>query len=920
MISANNSFHSKTGEEVLKQLDSNISGLQKEEVKIRLEKFGYNEIPEKKGKSPILIFLHQFKSVLIYILFVAAGISLFLDHIIDFYVILIVILVNAVIGFFQEYKAEKAIQALKEMIVLRAKVFRQGELLEIPAKELVPGDIILLEEGDKIPADARLLKIKNFRTVESSLTGESLPASKDINEMPDELGISDQRNMVWMGTFVAGGEAKAVVVSTGNKTVIGKVAKSLESIKKTRTHFEKKTDLLAKQMGGIAIASSILIFSIGFFLRDLKFTEIFLFSIASLVSGIPEGLPAILIIVLAVGANRMAKKNAIIRKLSATETLGIVTIIATDKTGTLTQNTMNVEKIFLPDAEFFVSGKGWNPKGDFLENGKIISPLKNSGLAKLLTIAGVCNNARVVKEKDGDDLYKIIGDPTEGALAVLSEKAGLKKEALSEKIIDDLPFNPEFKYRASLSVLIENKNKKSPVEKKEIYVVGSPESVIERSKFFLESESTKKLKDKKTEEILFSAQSMAKSSMRVLGLAYKKVSKKTDVLSDELVKDLVFVGLVGMKDPPKTEVKEAIVKAKKAGIRVIMKTGDHKDTALAIAKEVGLIDIIKEANKEETPLVLTQNELQKMSEKEFQKAIKNVSVFARLTPNMKLKIIEGLQKQGEIVAMTGDGVNDALALKKADVGIAMGLVGTDVARESSEIVLADDNFASIVNAIEEGRTVFTNTKQSSLYLVTTNFAEGLSIIISLFLGWPLPLLPTQILYLNLVTDGLADVSLAVEKNHENGLGYYPRRSNENILSKESLLFILIVTFMMVLLSISAFYVFLPRGTDEARKAIFVVLAFSQLFNALNMRSLKYSTFKIGFFSNKFLIYSLIISVVLLVLVLYVPFLQEVFKFSPLKWTEVLFLALVSSLVFVVGEIYKFLRNNYFIKFYPKTWL
>jgi Ca2+-transporting ATPase len=916
MISANNSFHLKTGEEVLKQLDSNISGLQKEEVKIRLEKFGFNEISEKKKKSLIVIFLHEFNSFLIYVLFIAAIISLFVGHTVDFYVILVVIFINAVIGFIQEYKAEKAIQALKHMIVLKAKVFRQGELLEIPAKELVPGDIILLEEGDKIPADARLLKIKNFRTVESSLTGESLPASKDTKELVKELGISDQRNMVWMGTFVAGGEAKAVVTSTGNKTVIGKVAKSLDSIKTIKSHFERKTDVLAKQMGLIAIGGAFVTFLFGFFVRKLEFFDMFIFSVASLVSGIPEGLPAILIIVLAVGANRMAKKKAIIRKLPATETLGIVTAIATDKTGTLTQNTMNVEKIVLPDEIFFVSGKGWNPKGDFLQNDKIINPSEKKGLFKLLNIVGICNNARIVKEKNGQDLYKIIGDPTEGAMAVLAEKAGLKKDALLEKIIDDSPFNSELKYRASLSVLIGKKENNEGKNKKEIYVVGAPEAILFRSSSFLINDKTKKLKEENKKEFFLQTQKMAEESMRVLGVAYKSVSKKTEILNDEIVKDLVFVGLIGMKDPPKPEVKEAIEKARKAGIRIIMKTGDHKDTALAIAKEVGLIN--ESSNKEN--IVFTEEELKKMSEKEFDETVEKALIFARLTPNMKFKIIETLQKQGHVVAMTGDGVNDAPALKKADVGIAMGLVGTDVARESSEIVLSDDNFSSIINAIGEGRTVFNNTKQSSLYLITTNFAEDVSIIISLFLGWPLPLLPAHILYLNLVTDGLCDVSLALEKDNNDSLNYPPRKANENILSKESLVFTLIVTFMMVLLSVSTFYIFLPRGIDEARKAIFVVLGFTQLFNALNMRSLRKSVFQIGFFSNKFIIYALLASTAMLLAVIYIPFFQEIFKFSSLKWTEVLFLALVSSLVFVVGEIYKFLRNNYFIKFYPKTWL
>ena len=482
-----NSFHSKSVEIVLKKLSSGINGLSQKEAKTRLQDFGPNELLEKRAKNPILIFLKQFHSSLIYILLAAAAISLFIGHAVDVYVILAVILINAIIGFIQENKAERSIQALKRMIVPYAKVFREGKLLQIHAKELVPGDIIFLEEGDRIPADARLLEVKNTRTVEASLTGESLPIDKDIKALSEKTGLADRKNMVWMGTFVASGQAKAVVVYTGIKTAIGKVAASIENIKKVKGHFEKKTDTLARQMGIIAIACSFIVFLVGFFIRGFAFSEIFIFTIASLVAGIPEGLPAVLVIVLAIGAYRMAKRNAIIRTLSATETLGVATVIATDKTGTLTQNTMNVEKIILPgEDEITVSGEGWRPSGDFFQKNNIIAPLENARLSKLLHIACVCNNSRIVKE---DEKYKIIGDPTEAALVALAEKAGLRKEELleKEKRIDDLPFNPELKYRASLSVLVEESRKK------EIYVVGAPEAVLARSSFMLEGKEEKKI-------------------------------------------------------------------------------------------------------------------------------------------------------------------------------------------------------------------------------------------------------------------------------------------------------------------------------------------------------------------------------------------------------------------------------------------
>ena len=895
----NNSFHSKPVEKVLKKLSSGIKGLSPEEAKTRLQDFGPNEIPEKKSKHPVLIFLKQFHSILIYILIAAAAISFFIGHAIDVYVILAVILINAIIGFIQEHKAERSIQALKRMIVPHAKVFRGGELLQVHAKELVPGDIIFLEEGDRIPADARLLEVKNTRTVEASLTGESLPVDKDTKVLPEKTGLADCKNMVWMGTFVAGGQARGIVTSTGIKTAIGKIAVSIEKIKKGKGHFEKKTDILARQMGIIAVVCALIVFLVGFFVRGFEFSEIFLFTIASLVAAIPEGLPAVLVIVLAIGAYRMAKRNAIIRTLPATETLGVATIIATDKTGTLTQNTMNVEKIILPgEDEITVSGEGWRPSGDFSQKDNIIAPLENFRLSKFLHIACVCNNARVVKEEG--EKYKIIGDPTEAALVVLAEKAGLKKEELGKRI-DDLPFNPELKYRASLSVLVKEDRRK------EIYVVGAPEAVLAHSSFMLGEKGEKEITQEERQEIIAETQGLAKKAMRVLGLAYKITPPGTDNLSEDLVNDLVLVGVVGMIDPPRPEVKEAIVKTRKAGIRVIMKTGDHKDTAVAIAKEVGLIDA---ETKSKNPEVLTEQELLKLSEEEFEETIKHISVFARLTPAMKLRIVETLQKQGHIVAMTGDGVNDAPALKRADIGIAMGIIGTDVARESSAIVLADDNFASIVNAIGEGRTVFTNTRQASSFLITTNFAESASIITTLLLGLPLPLLPTQLLWLNLVTDGVTDVALAAEPSHEDVLEEPPRKAKENILSKEIIPFILIMAGIMVILTLIIFNAYLPGGIEKARTGAFTVMAFTQLFNVLNMRSLKKSIFKIGLFSNKFIVAALTASLALLGMVLYIPFFQGIFQFMTLGLLEISIIILLSSSVLWLGELYKYLRNKH----------
>lgn len=911
----------------MEELSSYPEGLTSEEVKNRWQKFGFNEIPEKRALHPAFIFLKQFHSWLIYILIGAALFSFWTRHMFDVYIISAVLLLNALMGFIQESKAEKAIRALKKMVVPFAKVIREGELLKIPAKELVQGDIILLGEGDRIPADARLSELKNFRTMEAALTGESVPVDKNLEELPKKTPLADQKNMIWLGTFVTAGQAKAIVVATGPKTALGQIAESLEKIETPKTHFKIKTDLLAKQMAGIAFGCVSALLLVALFIGHFEFKDAFRFAVAALVSAIPEGLPIVLVIVLAMGAHRMAKRNAIVRNLQATETLGVANIIAVDKTGTITQNTMDAEKIILLNQEeITVSGGGWKPKGEFIQKEKVFFPLENPQLRKLLHIACICNNARLLKENGKKENYRIIGDPTEAALVVLAEKAGLKKEVLleKEKIIDDLPFNPELKYGASLIELPQEAkikkriNSSSPAiltkdtTEKEIYVVGAPEAILEiSSSGFGEKEKKLALKEKK--EILNKVEGLAKNGLRVIGLAYKTVPFETEKLTPDLIKNLVFVGAVGMEDPPRPEVKEAIAKTKTAGIRVIMKTGDHKETAIAIAREIGLVKNEKENNY---PLALTEKELEKLTEKEFNEAVKHVSIFARLTPAMKLKILESLQKQGYIVAMTGDGVNDAPALKKADIGIAMGQIGTDVARESSSMVLADDNFTSIVNAIEEGRTVFTNVKQVSLFLITTNFAEIATLVTSLIIGaylWGqtlLIILPATIIFMNLVTDGFADVALACEPSHEDVLKKPPRKKEENILSKDIFPFLVLMVMIMTVLTIFIFKTFLLQDSlEKARAGAFAVMAITQLFNVLNMRSLNQSIFKIGFFSNKFIVGGLTVSIILIIIALFVGGVAEKFGFEPLSLSEFLIIILLSSLVLWGGELYKYWRRR-----------
>lgn len=890
------SYHNVSPAEALNKLSSTKEGLSKQKAKTLLEKYGFNEIKEKGKLHPIFVFLRQFNSFFVYILIAAAFISFFAKHFIDMYVIGAIILINASIGFFQEYRAENTINALKKMIVPYAKVYRDSELLNLPAAHLVPGDIVFLESGDRVPADARIIELKDFTTVEASLTGESFPSQKQLNALKTDIALADMTNMVWMGTFVATGTAKVLVISTGSSTAIGHIAQDIESIKKEKSHFQKKTDILARQMGVIAILSAAIIFFIGFFVRGFEFKEMLLITIASLVAAIPEGLPAVLVIILAIGAFRMAKKNAIIRKLPATETLAIVNTIITDKTGTLTQNIMTAQAILLPgEGEISVEGNGWAPQGEFKKKGSPISPLEIKSLSKLLSMSCLCNNSKLIKEESSDN-YKIIGDPTEAAIRVLAEKAGIKEDLLEEKRIDDLPFDQKLRYRASL---VSFKKKKT----KQIYIIGAPEILLENSSHVLKLNTIKKINSLDKNSIEKQINALTSRAMRVIAFAFKEVPDNVDDVSGSSVTNLTYLGIVGIMDPPRPEVKHAISRAKQAGIRVIMATGDHKNTALAIAKEIGL----SYQNSSNYPEILTEEELEKLSSDEFEKAVKKANLFARLAPHTKLRIAKVLQKNGDIVAMTGDGINDAPALKQANVGIAMGVIGTDVARESAEIVLADDNFASIVNVIEEGRIVFANTRQTSFFLITTNLAEAFTLMVTMGIGLPLPLLPTQILWLNLVTDTGPGIALAVEPKHTSIEEEHPKDPKENILTKEITPFLILMSAIMVMLTVTIFVFYFPEGINKARTGAFVIMAFTQLFNTFNLRSIKKSIFKIGIFSNKHLIWLVLFSFALIFCALYIPFIQTAFQFAHLSFLEIIFLLVLSSSVLFFGEAYKKFR-------------
>ena len=892
-------FHSLSVEEALKNLQSSMNGLEEVAVESKRKQYGWNELPETGKIHWIWILLKQFQSLLVAVLAVAAIICWIIGDMVDVYVIIGIVLINAAIGFVQERKAENAVAALKKMIVKKARVIRNGTSRILLARELVPGDIIILEEGDSIPADARIIESKNLRCIESSLTGESVPVGKDVETLPENTPLADQKNMLLKSTFVAGGFGKAVVCGTGLKTAIGDIAVTLSSIKKGKTNFQKKTDKLATQMSILAIVSAIVLYIVGYLFSDLPNEELLLISIATLVAAIPEGMPAILSVVLAIGSNRMAKRNAIIRELNSVETLGAVTTIITDKTGTLTQNTLTVKKLMLFDEpDFEISGEGWTPDGKFNQNGKEIEAPKNIVLSKLLQIAAVSNNSDI-KHNKKKNTYQLVGDPTEGALLVMAKKGKvLLDNNNKEKKIDDLPFNSKLKFRATLF-----KNTKG----KEFFVVGAPEKILELASKLLTKDG-EKVKDKKVQNTINAKiDEWSNNAMRVIALAYKNVESKTKSIDENNISDLIFVGIVGMIDPSRPDVKASILQCHKAGIRVIMATGDHINTALAIARDTGII----EDNKQSETQALTEQQLLELDAKGFDKAIQNIDVFARLTPRMKLRIAGRLQAKGELIAMTGDGVNDAPALKKADVGIAMGIMGTDVARDASDVVLADDNFSTIVNAIEEGRIVFTNVRQTSFFLITTNFASLAILIVLVAMGYPIALTATQILWLNLVTDGVADLALAAEKGHGGELLEKPVDRKENILNMKALPILLLIALFMTALSLITYFYYLPQGIDTARTKVFIVMASTQLFNLYNMRSLQKSVFKIGFFSNRYINISMLFSFAILIGIIEIPFFANLFGFHIVNPLEFAILLAISSSVLWGGELFKLIMNRFF---------
>ena len=860
-------YYTLTAQDTCKALKTTDKGLSNHEAEQRLHKYGFNELKKEKYISPWKILFQQFTSPLVWILLVALIISIILGEKIDAIVIALIVILNALLGFVQEFKAEKAIEALQKLTSLKAKVIRNGKEIKIESKLLVPGDILVLETGDKIPADARLIEVHSFQTQEGSLTGESQPVTKILNNLKEKTPLADRKNMVYASTIVTKGRAHAIITATGMNGEVGKIAKLIQESHEQLTPLQKKLRDLGKYLTIAVVVVAIIIFFVGL-LGGQSASVMFLTAIALAVAAIPEGLPAVITISLALGIKRMVKKNALIRKLPSVETLGSVTTICTDKTGTLTHNQMTVTKIYANNQEYKVLGSGYEPKGTFLIDQKLADPLP---LHQLLKIGSLCNDAKFEKNRE------VLGDPTEAALIVSAEKAGLTNEQLNKLSprTDEIPFTSERKMMTTF-------------HKTTSYTKGAPDILINQCNRILIKGKVRRLDREQKRIIIKQNKKFAQQALRVLGFAYNENTNPKEAETN-----MIFVGLQAMIDPPREEVKVAIKKCQDAGIRVIMITGDQISTAEAIAKQIGI-----------KGKAITGQELDDI--KNLEKEIKNIGVFARVNPEHKLDIVKALKNKGHVVAMTGDGVNDAPALKKADIGVSMGITGTDVAKEASDMILTDDNFTSIVNAIEEGRGIFDNIRKFVNYLLSCNLGE-ISVIFfaSIFASISggnlfLPLTAIQILWINLITDGLPATALSLDPHSPGLMDRKPRPPRESILSKELRTDIIIFGVLMGAVSFGLFLLYLKSGETKVQTIVFTSLVFFELVRLYTIRK----DYKLSFFSNRWLIGAVLLSIVLHLVTIYTP-LSKIFKTTALSLMDWGVLVVASVVLLVLYKIIMF---------------
>lgn len=885
-----NKWYQLNSEDVLQVQQVNMQqGLPWEEAWKRQAEVGRNELSEGQRVSPITLLLNQFKDFMVLVLLGATLISGLLGEYLDAITIVVIIVMNGILGFTQEFRAERSLRALKELSAPNANVWREGAVHQIPARDLVPGDIVFLESGDRVPADVRFLETNGVYIEESALTGESIAVSKMTASIPqEEVPLGDQRNLGFMGTMVSRGTAKAVVVRIGMSTEMGKIADLIQNTESMETPLQHRLEQLGKILIIVAIALTILVVVAGIMHGQPPYA-MFLAGVSLAVAAIPEGLPAIVTIALALGVQRMIKRKAIVRKLPSVETLGCASVICSDKTGTLTQNKMTVTHLWVGGDVLEVTGDGYAPVGHILQSGQHADVHKHPSLTKLLHVSALCNNATLIEEKqetkrkkgkEGTEgpgsIWNIKGDPTEGALVVLSAKSGITQDSLREKYkrIAEFPFDSE---RKRMSVLVSSEHGRMACTK------GAPDVLLQHCSYILWDGKVIPFTSTLKQKVISANEGMAKSALRVLGIAYKelKVSDRYDEYED-VENGLVFVGLTGMIDPPRKEVREAISKCRKAGIKTVMITGDHQTTAEAIAKQLGMIP----ANG----VSMSGQQIGQLSDDELDAKVNDTYVYARVSPEHKLRIVKSLQRNGHVVAMTGDGVNDAPAIKAADIGIAMGITGTDVSKEASSLILSDDNFSTIVAAIEEGRSIYENIRKFIRYLLASNVGEIMTMFIAMMAGLPLPLVPIQILWVNLVTDGLPAMALGVDQAEKDLMQHKPRSAKESIFARRLGWKIISRGMLIGVCTLGAFWLVLrvnPSDADillKAQSVAFATLVMAQLIHVFDCRSSR-SIFHRNPLQNKYLVLAVLSSLILMLGVMYVDALQPIFKTVPLGWKD-----------------------------------
>ncbi|KQC13997.1 MAG: carbonate dehydratase [Desulfuromonas sp. SDB] len=885
---------------IIKEYKTSIeNGLTSSEVNRRQKHYGLNDIKQKKGTHFIIMLLGQFNQPLIYILLFASVITAFLKEWVDSLVIFAVVLVNAVIGFVQEIKAKKAIESLEKSLSLEANVVRDGKKQRIQASQLTIGDVVFLQSGDKVPADIRLVQVKGLQVDESALTGESVPVLKNTEAIEEDTILAERTNMVYSSTLVTYGVGAGIVVAIGNDTEIGKINQMISTADILETPLTKVISRFSKLLLYVILALACLTFIIGV-LRGENLVDMFMAAVALAVGAIPEGLPAALTITLAIGVSKMAKRRAIIRKLPAVETLGSTDVICSDKTGTLTKNQMTVQNIVTTSNSYEVSGIGYEPEGDILINNKNINPQDNLVLKECLIAGMICNDSNVVLK---DNRWFVEGDPTEGALLVSAMKSGLSAESIKKDLprLDTIPFESEYQYMATLH---ENKELQNNI----VYVKGSVESILTRSSKILQLWG--EIADLDVDKFYEVSNKMAKKGLRVLAFASLIVDKsKTEITHADISEDLIFLGFQAMIDPPRPEAVQAVQTCHRAGIRVKMITGDHELTAISIAQKIG---IIKNDDKFTEIQVLNGKRIAELSDQELIDIVEDIYVYARVAPEHKLRLVKALQYHGDVVAMTGDGVNDAPSLRQANIGIGMGIAGTDVVKETADMILTDDNFATIEAAVEEGRGVYDNLVKFISWTLPTNFGEGLVILLAVITGIALPILPVQILWINMTTAILLGLMLAFEKIEPGVMHLPPRKSNQPILSSSLIIRICVVGILLCAgaFGFLKFAIQMGRSLELARTLAVNIFVFGEIFYLFNCRSLRHSMFKIGIFSNPLLLFGVFIMILLQILFTYAPFMNKAFHTAPIELLDWLYVLIPGIAIYSIVGVEKYLRKKF----------